>query len=102
MGPILGRPSVYVPRFSFLHLPHHAHLDEYDLYATLPEVLTEASPRRQAALITVYLTPATPPSGYQAHNFTGQFTIGGILQPMAVTLWLGIDYYRKRPWKYTL
>ena len=95
-GSYLKATSVNVPTFSFGTCRITLNLDEYDYKQPPAGSFDGTFPTAPSRSMTVYLTPATPPSGYTGAYFTGQIYIGGILQTsMNVTLARVSDYYRK-------
>src|SRR2546421_627531 len=95
-GSYLKATSVYIPRFSFGTCRITLNLDEYD-YTQPPAGSFDGSfPTTPSRSMTIYLTPATPPSGYTGAYLTGQVYIGGVLQTsMSITLAWVSDHYRK-------
>jgi hypothetical protein len=95
-GSYLKATSINVPTFSFGTCRITLNLDEYDYKQPPAGSFDGTFPTAPSRSMTVYLTPATPPSGYTSAYFTGQVYIGGILQTsMSVTLARVSDYYRK-------
>src|SRR5215472_5608852 len=95
-GSYLKATSIYIPKFSFGTCHITLVLDEYD-YTQPPAGSFDGSfPTTPSRSMTIYLTPATPPSGFTGVYFTGTVAIGGVTQPgMSVTLAWVSQFYRK-------
>jgi hypothetical protein len=92
----LKATSVYIPRFSFGRCRITLNLDAYDYTQPLAPSFDGSFPSTPSRSMTIYLTPATPPSGYTGAYLTGQVYIGGVLQTsMSITLAWVSDHYRK-------
>jgi hypothetical protein len=95
-GSYLKATGVFIPRFSYGTCRITLQLDEYDYAQPSAGTFDGSFPTTPSRSMTIYLTPATAPSGYTGVYFTGQVYIGGILQTgMSVTLAWVSDYYRE-------
>jgi hypothetical protein len=95
-GSYLKASSVSIPRVSFGQCRITLKLDEYDYTQPAAGSFDGSFPATPSRSLTIYLTPATRPSGYTGVYFTGQLYIGGVLQTGAsVTLAWVSDRYRK-------
>ena len=95
-GSYLKATSVSIPKFSFGACRITLNLDEFD-YTQPPAGSFDGSfPNSPSRSLTVYLTPASPPSGFTGAYFTGVVYIGGVLQTgVSVTLAWVSAHYRK-------
>jgi len=95
-GSYLKATGVTVPKISVGPCRITLNLDEYD-YTQPPAGSFDGSfPSAPSRSMTIYLTPASPPSGFTSAYFTGQVYIGGVLQPtMSLTLGWVSSFYRK-------
>ena len=95
-GSYLKATSVSVPRFSVGTCRITLNLDEYDYTQPPAGSFDGTFPATPSRSLTIYLTPAAPPSGFTGAYFTGQVYIGGVLQAgMNVTLAWVSDRFRK-------
>jgi hypothetical protein len=95
-GSYLKVTGVTIPRFSFGTCRITLNLDEYDYTQPAAGTFDGTFPSTPSRSMAIYLTSATPPSGYSGAYFTGQVYIGGVLQSgMNVTLAWVSGRYRK-------
>jgi hypothetical protein len=90
----LKATGVSIPIVSFAPCRITLNLDEYD-YTQPPAGGFDGSFANQPSRsLTIYLTPAAPPSGFTGAYFTGVVYIGGVLQAgVSVTLaWVSARY----------
>ena len=93
-GSYLQATGVTIPRISFGPCRITLNLDEYDYTQPTAGTFDGHFPAAPSRSMTVYLTPATPPSGFTGAYFTGEVYVGGVLQPgVTLTLaWVSARY----------
>src|SRR5712691_647693 len=93
-GSYLKATSVNIPKFSFGPCHITLNLDEFDYTQPAAGTFDGTFPSTPSRSTTIYLTPATAPSGFTGAYFTGQVYIGGVSQAgTSVTLaWVSARY----------